>query len=158
MTVKERLPGDKRDARHWCRGGEGLFSRDPPTGAVPPPSRGSEPTRASLLVGERLPVWTDLYLGPLRAGADLRLERHEGAVLGQRLDLGDLAGACPLLQTLPHRGGEGVECDLLLDLQHAAVRGDADVATMAVHHHRHLIFELAVLGLARIALHGRPST
>src|SRR5258708_6355051 len=103
---------------------------------------------------QRLAVRPDLHFGALGPGEDVRLVGHDRALLGERLDLADLARARRLCQAGSGRCGERVERHLFFDLQHGAVGSDTHIPGVPVHRQRYLVAELTVLGLARIASHG----
>src|SRR5258708_8869274 len=69
---------------------------------------------------QRLAVRPDLHFGALGPGEDVRLVGHDRALLGERLDLADLARARRLCQAGPDRCGERAQPPPFLHLHPAA--------------------------------------
>src|SRR5258708_7896323 len=113
----------------------------------------SEFCNALLGMCQRLAVRPDLHFGALGPGEDVRLVGHDRALLGERLDLADLARARRLCQAGSDSCGERVERHLFFDLQHGAVGSDTHIPGAPPHCQRDLLAEPTLPRFAPIAPH-----
>ena len=78
----------------------------------------------------------------------MSLVRYQLALLGERLNTGDLPLPCPGFERGANRSGEGIDVNLRLDLHHHTIGIHQQITGPAVQGQLNLVVRLATLDLA----------